>query len=265
LLSLVAGLILYYSKFREEQSKVMELIYGVNPVKVALSQQLLERLFLREGAAGLSIRGLKQAALAKNIPVEHKDRDFFAKALGAAKHQGVAGVIRSFRYTPLDSLLLSVSSLERATLLLLDQINDPQNLGALLRVAHCGGIDGVIVPERHACPITPAVIKASAGAAFFSKLAVAGNLTTLMMRLKEGGFWIYGAAVDAKMGIGEVDFADKSVLVLGAEGQGLRRLVAQNCDVLFSIPMRGAIGSLNVAVAAGIVVYERGKRMMEKG
>ncbi|MCF8054563.1 MAG: 23S rRNA (guanosine(2251)-2'-O)-methyltransferase RlmB [Deltaproteobacteria bacterium] len=238
----------------------MQLIYGINPLEEALSQEnpLIERLFLATNHKNSKI---EQMARGKNIPIEMQSKDFFSRLPPA--NQGAAGVMREFRYSEFTEILKVCADNNRATVLVLDEISDPQNIGAIIRVAHCGGIDGVILPVRRACPITPAVIKASSGAIFSSRIAQVGNIVMAMEQLKSVGFWIYGAEADAPTDIAEIDFAAKVALVVGSEGRGMRRLVKEKCDALFSLPLRGKIGSLNVAVATGIIVYERERRNAE--
>ena len=140
--------------------------------------------------------------------------------------------------------------------MLADGIEDPQNLGALLRVAECAGADGVIIPDRRAVGLTDSVAKASAGAVEFVKVAKTPNLNRLIEELKKRNIWVVGTSGDAGIDYTDWDWTRPTALVLGGEGKGLHRLVAENCDVLVKIPMYGKIGSLNVAAAAGVILFE---------
>lgn len=145
---------------------------------------------------------------------------------------------------------------EDAIVAALDQIQDPHNLGAICRSAEVAGAAGVVIPERRAASVTPAVCKASAGAVEHLPVARVRNLADWLADAKEGGAWIYGAAADAERAYTEVDWADRAVLVLGSEGSGLRPRVAETCDELVSIPVAGRVGSLNASVAAAVILFE---------
>jgi 23S rRNA (guanosine2251-2'-O)-methyltransferase len=169
-------------------------------------------------------------------------------------HQGVAATVSSASYAELDEILDCVDN--DAFLLLLDGVEDPRNFGAILRTAECAGAQGVIIPERRAVGLTDTVVKSSAGATEYIKVAKAGNLNRLIEELKEKNIWVVGTAADAEMDHTEWDWTRPTALVLGSEGKGLHRLVAENCDVLVKIPMYGKIRSLNVSVAAGVILFE---------
>jgi 23S rRNA (guanosine2251-2'-O)-methyltransferase len=138
----------------------------------------------------------------------------------------------------------------------MDQIEDPHNLGAIVRSAECAGADGIIIPEHKSAPVTPAALKASAGAFEWIPFAVVTNLSRSLEQVKEAGFWTYAAVADAKAGLYETEFAAKTALVIGSEGKGIRPLVQKNCDFEVSVPQSGRIESLNASVSAAVMIYE---------
>jgi 23S rRNA (guanosine2251-2'-O)-methyltransferase len=174
-----------------------------------------------------------------------------ARRAGSDGHQGICAEVSDFRYVEGGDLLAH----EQALIVALDQVQDPQNLGAICRSAECAGAAGVVLPERRAAEVTPAVCKASAGAVEHLPLAQVRNLTDFLNDAKARGFWCYGADGDAKMDYRQVDFAGPVVLVMGSEGRGLRPRVASACDALISLPLRGQIESLSVGAAAAVLLY----------
>jgi len=170
---------------------------------------------------------------------------------GAPDHQGVCAAVSPFPYSDPAQLIGSSPAL----LVALDQIQDPQNLGAICRTAECAGIRGVVIPERRSVDITPAVCKASAGAVEHLEVARVRNLADFLVAAKAAGMWCYGADAASALAYDAVDYTGGAVLVLGSEGRGLRPRVAAMCDALVAIPMRGRIGSLNVSAAAAVLIY----------
>lgn len=177
---------------------------------------------------------------------------------GSAAHQGVCAEVEAFRYAGADEILASPSPL----IVVLDQIQDPQNLGSICRSAECAGADALVIPERRTAEVTPAVCKASAGAVEYLPIARVRNVTDFLGEAKATGAWCYGADADGKVAYDQVDWRGTTVLVLGAEGKGLRPRVASACDALVSLPMLGRIESLNVSAAAAVLLYAaaRGRR-----
>ena len=191
---------------------------------------------------------------ARSIAWSRVPRDNFAKHLDSGvNHQGVLAFTSSAAYVEADSIIDASAT---PLLLILDGVEDPRNLGAILRTAEGAGIDGVIIPERRAVGLNDTVAKSSAGAIEYVKVAKAGNLNRLIEDLKARDIWVVGTSMDATMSYDEWDWSRPSALVLGGEGSGLHRLVAENCDVLVKIPMYGRIDSLNVSVAAGVILFE---------
>ena len=236
----------------------MQVIYGINPLKEALKIEppIVKKIFFSR-QPDKEVALIEQMAASQGVPVEHKEKTYLKNVLRDETHQGVAGICRDFNYTAFDKLINSATaSSGRVVLLLLDEISDPQNLGAIIRTAHCCGINGIIIPEKRACPVTPAVMKASVGAVFFTPVARVTNLAKTIDALKEDGFWVYGSNAETGTDIRQISFGDKIALVVGSEGKGMRELVTKKCDFMLSIPMVGKIDSLNVAVATSIAIYE---------
>ena len=239
-----------------------ELLYGVNPLLEALraGARVPTEITVAEGARDERLRELIELARTRNVPVKRAPRASIDRAVGSTHHQGVMARVAAARYADGDDLLSSIAARvggeNEPLIVVLDGVEDPRNLGAILRTAECAGVDGVFVPERRAAGLTDAVAKAAAGAVEHVPVARATNLSRLIEKLKEGNVWVVGAAADAPMNYTEWDWTRPSALVLGGEGAGLHRLVSEHCDVLVRIPVRGRIQSLNVSVAAGIILYE---------
>jgi 23S rRNA (guanosine2251-2'-O)-methyltransferase len=237
----------------------MEVIYGINPVKVLLRKQEggWEKIVIASGRSGSSIKEIVEIARQKKIPIEFQRRQYLDELAGNSNHQGVVGLHQAYVYEDLDVLLKNRSKFFNFDLILvLDSIMDPQNLGAIIRTAHCLGANGVIIPEDRAAPITAAVIKASAGSIGQIPVTRVVNLAQIIEYLKNKGFWIFGADAHDGGNLKEMDFNCHVVLVLGGEARGIRPLVKKKCDFLLTIPVMGNFDSLNVSVAAGIIQYE---------
>lgn len=170
---------------------------------------------------------------------------------GSTGHQGVCAEAAPYAYADGHGLLAA----SRPLLIVLDEVQDPQNLGAVCRTAECAGATGVVIPERRSAEVTPAVCKASAGAVEHLPVARVRNVADFLGEAKDAGCWCYGAAAHAPTAYDTVDFGERAVLVLGSEGRGLRRRVAQTCDELVALPLRGRLESLNVSAAAAVLVY----------
>lgn len=238
-------------------SQHSSLIYGVLPVLEALraDNRRVDKVLIAQGAKEKRLSEIVDLCRSRVIAFQWAPRETFAKYLDAGiNHQGVLAFTSAANYAETDEILENLS--ETPLILLLDGVEDPRNLGAILRVAECSAVDGVIIPERRAVGLTDTVGKASAGAIEYVKVAKTANLNRLIEDLKERNIWVVGTSVDAKMDHYEWDWTRPSALVLGGEGKGLHRLVAENCDVLVKIPMYGRIDSLNVSVAAGVILFE---------
>ncbi|HLM10304.1 MAG TPA: 23S rRNA (guanosine(2251)-2'-O)-methyltransferase RlmB [Thermoleophilaceae bacterium] len=220
------------------------IIYGRNPVREALrGPRRVQRVFATERASHEVWLGEVEARLVDVYEVEER--------AGSPDHQGICAEVEAFRYHDADALLEAADAL----VLALDEVQDPQNLGAVCRVAESAGCAGVVIPERRAAEVTPAVCKASAGAVEHLPVARVRNLADWLLGAKERETWVYGAAPDADTPYHRPDYRGRVVLVLGAEGRGLRPRVAAACDQLVRLPRRGRVGSLNVSTAAAALVY----------
>lgn len=232
-------------------------IYGVLPVLEALraNPRRIEKILLIAGSNEARMSEIIKLARAAAVPVHRESReDFVRRVPPGANHQGVAAFGAAADYFTPDELFEGIEG--EALLVVLDGVEDPRNLGAVLRAAECAGADGVIIPERRAAGLTDTVAKSSAGAMEYVKVAKAANINRLIADLKERGVWVVGTDANAATDYTEWDWTRASALVLGGEGSGLHRLVAENCDILVKIPMHGKINSLNVSVAAGVILFE---------
>jgi len=237
----------------------MQAIYGINPVKVLLGQPEtgLEKIIIASGRGGSVVAEIIETARQKKIPVEFRARQRLDELAGRLDHQGVIGLRQAFVYADLEVLIKNRSkSFNFDLVLILDSIMDPQNLGSIIRTAHCLGANGVVIPIDRAAPVTAAVIKASAGSAEQLPVTRVTNLSQTIDYLKNKGFWVFGAEAHAGTNLREMDFNCPVVLVLGGEAKGIRPLIKKKCDFLLTIPMAGSFDSFNVAVAAGIIQYE---------
>jgi 23S rRNA (guanosine2251-2'-O)-methyltransferase len=245
-------------------------VFGVQPVLEALraGARPIERLTLAEGAHESRLREILEIARYADIPVRRVPRNDLQRIAAGANHQGVVATIAAAHYTHADALLdalaARVGTVDPPLAVVLDGVEDPRNLGAVIRTAECAGAHGVFVPERRASGLTETVAKAAAGALEYVPVARAANVVRLLEELKKRGVWTIGTAAAADTSYTEWDWTQPCALLLGGEGEGLRRLVRERCDVLVGIPLRGHIASLNVSVAAGIVLYEAVRQRLSK-
>lgn len=229
------------------------IIYGINPVAEALqsSTSRLERIVVARGKHSSRIQEIIEKARSSGVAVHFEPVESLNRRAGGRGHQMVLAELGEIGFYPLETILAE----EPSRVLVLDGVEDPRNLGAVLRTAEAAGIRCVLLPQRHTSGITPTVVKTSAGAALHLKIAKIGNVTQTLKRLKEQGFWAVGLDMQGSEGLGQIDPASKLALVVGGEDRGLRRLVRENCDFLVRLPMRGEVSSLNLSVAAGILFY----------
>lgn len=244
-------------------SSAGEHLYGVAPILEALraGTRPIERITIAEGAQVSRLRELFELANALNVPVRRAPRSMLVRMTGAgANHQGVIAQLAAARYTDADTLLddltARVGTNDPPLAVVLDGVEDPRNLGAILRTVECAGGHGVFIPERRAAGLTETVAKAAAGALEHVRVARASNLSRLIEEMKERNIWTVGTSADASMDYTQWDWTGACAIFLGGEGAGLHRLVRERCDALVRIPVRGHITSLNVSVAAGVVLYE---------
>lgn len=237
----------------------MQVIYGINPLLETLlsNPAMLEKVVVADGRGGAEARRILQLAAEHGIPVDFAGRERLEKLAPHQVHQGVAGICREHAYATLEEVIANRHPKSKYHLvIILDSITDPQNLGSIIRTAHCCGANGVIIPENRAASVTAAVAKASAGAVQYVPTAMVVNLVRTIEYLKERDFWIYGTDGSAPMEIREPDYQGNIALVMGSEGRGIRPLIRKQCDFLISIPMRGQVASLNVSVATGVILFE---------
>ncbi len=233
------------------------IIFGALPVLEALraANRRIDKVLIADGAKEHRLSEILDLCRERSIAWNRVPRDTIAKYIDPnSNHQGVIALTASADYVDVDAIL--EQSGEVPLIVVLDGVEDPRNLGAILRVAECAAVDGVIIPERRAVGLTDTVAKSSAGAIEYVKVAKASNLNRLIEKLKEKDIWVVGTSVDTKTNYTDWDWTRPSAIVLGGEGGGLHRLVAENCDVLVKIPMYGKIDSLNVSVAAGVILFE---------
>lgn len=238
---------------------VSDRIYGRNPVLELLrsGSRQVEELAILAAGRGPELHELLALARQKGVKVSFRTRDQLTAMAGSPHHQGTVARVAEAQYLELEDLLpLPAARGEAAFFLALDQVQDPRNLGALLRVAEGAGAHGVILPKRHAAGLTPAAAKASMGATEFVPVARETNLVSALERLKKQGVWLVGGVPAGGVPPWEADLVLPLCLVLGGEGSGLRSLILRTCDLLVSLPMKGKVGSLNVAAAAAVLCYE---------
>ncbi|HEV2884065.1 MAG TPA: 23S rRNA (guanosine(2251)-2'-O)-methyltransferase RlmB [Pyrinomonadaceae bacterium] len=237
-------------------------LYGLFPVLEVLraGNKQLEQISVVEGARHERLRELLDLAKRAKVPVHRVPRFALDRELPGVNHQGVVARTGASSYRDADELLddleKNIAEGGKPLVLGLDAIEDPGNLGAILRTAECAGVNGVFIPERRAVGLTATVAKAAAGALEHISVARVTNLVQLIEQLKRRNIWVVGAAADAQSDYTEWDWTVPSALFLGSEGSGLHRLVRERCDSLIRIPVHGRIESLNVSVAAGIILYE---------
>ncbi|MEA4926055.1 MAG: 23S rRNA (guanosine(2251)-2'-O)-methyltransferase RlmB [Syntrophomonadaceae bacterium] len=246
---------------------MQEKLAGVNSIMEALrGKRKVHKIYVQEGRGGKRIEELLRFAQKKGVFWQYVDKQRLDAMYAISNHQGIVAQVDTFAYSSLDEILEQAALQGKEPfILMLDGIEDPQNLGSIIRTAECAGIDGVVIPRHSSAEITAAVARASAGAVEHMPIARETNLVNCIKQLQEKGLWIVGADMDGKEYF-ECQIPRPTALVIGGEGKGIRKLVRQNCDMLVSIPMMGLISSLNASVAAGLVIYEavRQKRSADK-
>jgi len=228
-------------------------ICGVHAVHEAvLAGMAIERLLVWREARSGKVREIVTLAGEKNIPVRHEERSMLDRVAQGTVHQGVVAITAEANYARFEDLFRT----ERPLVVILDGIEDPHNLGAVIRTAEACGASGIVVPERHSAPLSAVVAKASAGALAYLPVVRVVNLVSAIEDLKMKGLWIVGVDPAAESSWTSYDYRNPVALVLGGEHRGIRRLVREHCDVLVRIPMLGKVESLNVSVAAAVILYE---------
>ncbi|MFN2531950.1 MAG: 23S rRNA (guanosine(2251)-2'-O)-methyltransferase RlmB [Pyrinomonadaceae bacterium] len=238
------------------------ILFGVNPVIEALKagKRPIQEITIVEGARPDRLRELMDLARHAAIPIHRVPRIDLDRQINLAKHQGVVARIAAAKYADADALLLQLQQKlgteDPPFVICLDGIEDPRNMGSIIRTAECAGLHGVFVPERRATGLTEVVAKVAAGALEYVPVARVTNLARLIEQLKERNIWVVGAAGDASLSYTDWDWSLPVALFVGSEGHGLHRLVRERCDALVRIPVSGHLQSLNVSVATGVIVFE---------
>ena len=244
-----------------------QIIYGIHPVQEALrsSHTIFEKLFVATKDPPPALKEILDSARQEQVPVTLTTREEIDRLTKGGFHQNIAGLIQELSYADLEEVLARSKKGETSGLLLvLDGIQDPQNFGSLIRTAVGFGTHGMIIPKDRAVGITPVVMRVAAGATAYLPIVRVTNIAQTINRLKREGFWVYGAAGEAKDPIYGLDFTGNLAIVIGSEGKGIRPLVKKKCDRLFSIPMAGLISSFNASVSGGMILYEVMRQRMMK-
>jgi len=237
----------------------MPILSGIHPVVEALrAGHPLDRIVVAQGAGGPRLQEVIDLARRAGTPVRFEPRSSLDRLAGTSAHQGVVAMGAARKYADLDSAAAS------ELVVVLDGVEDPHNLGAIIRTAHAAGAGSLIIPERRAAGLTDVAAKAAAGALEYLPVARVTNINRALEDLKERGFWIYGLDERGAADYDAIEYSSPTAIVLGGEGKGLHEQVRKHCDQLVRIPMAGQISSLNVSVAAGIVLFEWKRRQRQK-
>ncbi|HEY7306699.1 MAG TPA: 23S rRNA (guanosine(2251)-2'-O)-methyltransferase RlmB [Bryobacteraceae bacterium] len=229
---------------------------GIHPVREALrAHRPLDKVLVAKGASGPRIQEIIDLCREQSVPIRFEPREMLDRASKGIAHQGVVAFGAVHGFVEVEDVTDGAE-----LLVILDGVEDPHNLGAIIRTAHAAGANAIVVPERRSAPLTETVERAAAGALEYLPVARVTNVSQSLERLKESGFWIYGMDERGSTLYDSVDFNSPAAIVLGGEGKGLHQGVRKHCDVLVRIPMAGAVSSLNVSVAAGIVLFEWRRR-----
>jgi 23S rRNA (guanosine2251-2'-O)-methyltransferase len=230
----------------------MAILSGINPVLESLKAgRPLDRILIAKGAAGGRLQQIIDLARRAPVSIRFEERAALDRLAGTPAHQGVVAMGAAERYAEFDDVAPAAQ-----LLVVLDGVEDPHNLGAIIRTAHAAGAGGIIIPERRAAGLTDVVAKAAAGALEYLPVVRATNINRTLEELKARGYWIYGLDERGAEDYARIEYNAPTVLVFGGEGKGLHEQVRKHCDVLVRIPLEGHIPSLNVSVAAGIVLFE---------
>ena len=249
---------------REENRNQNDLLIGRNAVSEALdADRGIDTLFVSKGEKHGSLGRILSLCREKGIVIKEVDRKKLDFMCGRSNHQNVAARCAAHEYSTVDDILNKAREKgENPFVIICDELEDPHNLGAIIRTAEITGAHGIIIPKRRCVGLTYAVGKTSAGALEYMPVARVGNLANEIDRLKKEGLWIYGADMDGDSWC-STDFRGATALVIGSEGKGISRLVKEKCDAIVSLPMQGKINSLNASVAAGIIMMEVSRQRLE--
>lgn len=241
----------------QNREKKDDIIAGRNPVSEALSSgRPIDSILVAKNNQAGSIVAILSKAKKKGITVKEVDNKKLDFMTGGATHQGIVALAAVKEYSSVEDILNLAKEREEAPfIIILDEIEDPHNLGAIIRTAECSGAHGVIIKKRHSAGLSYTVAKASAGAIEYVPVARVTNISATIDDLKEQGIWVYGADMNGT-DYRKCDFSGGAALVIGNEGKGISRLVREKCDAIVSLPLKGKINSLNASVAAGIIMYK---------
>ncbi len=231
---------------------------GIHPVREALrANRPIDKVIIAKGAAGPRVQEIVELCRDHSVPLRFEPREALDRVSKGIPHQGVIafGAVHTF-------VELSDVAAQAKLLVILDGVEDPHNLGAIVRTAHAAGADALVIPERRSAPLTETVARAAAGALAYLPVARITNISQSLEKLKQQGFWIYGLDERGTELYHEVQYASPTAIVMGGEGKGLHEGVKKHCDVLVRIPMAGEVSSLNVSVATGVVLFEWRRRML---
>lgn len=241
-----------------------DMIEGRNAVTEAIrSGRTINKVFLADGDTDRALGRLAAMAKEAGAVVVRIDRRKLNEMSQTGAHQGIMASVAVHDYATIDDILAAAEAKGEAPLIVLcDELSDPHNLGAILRTAECAGAHGVIIPKRRSAGLTSVVAKTSAGAVSYLPVARVPNLPALLKELKEQGVWVFGTAAGGTTDLYHADLKGPAAIVIGSEGEGMSRLVEENCDFLVSIPMKGGLNSLNASAAAAILLYEAVRQRM---
>lgn len=243
-----------------------EIVAGRNAVFEALtSRRPVNKIYIKAGLQGGSLGKIIAEAQKSAVLIEYVQSEKLDRLAPGVRHQGIVALASPIAFSSLEDVLKRAAARnETPFLLLLDELQDPQNVGALIRSADAAGVHGVLLPKRRSCPLNMVVAKISAGAVNYVPVVQIGNIVQTLCGLKEQGFWVVGADMDGAALYFDADLDRPIVLVIGAEGKGLGRLVKENCDMLVRIPMQGGVNSLNASAAGAILMYDVVRQRMQK-
>ncbi|MBI1910302.1 MAG: 23S rRNA (guanosine(2251)-2'-O)-methyltransferase RlmB [Deltaproteobacteria bacterium] len=243
-----------------------QVLCGRHPVlhAVKAGRRKVERVTLSENIPEGEKAQILSLLKERKIPCEIKEAGYLSKIAPLERHQGFVAEVSDYPYVSLDEILQSAAPKKRGIVLVLDEVQDPQHLGALIRAACCFGVEGVMIPEGHASQITPTAARASSGGIEYLKIARISSIAKGLDRFKEAQFWVYGTEAEAKDSIENQDFNSQVALVIGSEGRGMRRLVREKCDLLVSIPISGPVTSLSASAAGAVALYTIARKQSQK-
>ena len=245
-------------RFEQPNENAENLLEGRNAITEALSSgRAVDKVFIAEGSTDRALARLAAMAKEAGAVVVETDRRKLNMMSATGAHQGIIAQVAAHSYATVDEMFARAEEKGEAPLLIIcDELSDPHNLGAIMRTAECAGAHGVIIPKRRSVGLTAVVGKASAGAIEYMPVARVSNITSTIQELKERGVWVFGTAADGATSLYQADLKGPTAIVIGNEGEGMSRLVSENCDFKVSIPMKGNISSLNASAAAAILLYE---------